>query len=432
MNEIAIIIKDIQEAKGPKQKMAVLEKHKDNLLLQKTLFVTYNRKFNYGISSPTIVKLRERAKTEEIAPTRFNTIFDLLEELNNNNINNLLRDEIVRFLQNNSELAWLYSGMIINDIAIGIGITSINKVIKNLIPTFGVQLAGGFKPELLNEGEYFTLTEKLNGIRCVALNTNEMTSRQGKTITGMSIQIEQLKELRKVVGEDYIFDGELIHRNDDNIEDNANFRRTTSIVNSDAETKPEIIYRIFDIITSSDFANKKSELIYSERRKKLDALSETIKELNLANIEIVPALYMGNEQDKIIDYLDEYVNKGKEGIMLNKNDSFYLCKRHSGILKIKKMKVVDLLVLDVVEGRRNMQGTLGAVIVDYKGFTVNVGSGFSKEQREMFWKYPEMIKGRIIEVQYFEETKSKNSDKLSIQFPVFKRVRDDKTEPSYN
>ena len=43
-----------------------------------------------------------------------------------------------------------------------------------------------------------------------------------------------------------------------------------------------------------------------------------------------------------------------------------------------------------------------------------------------------MIKGRIIEVQFYEETKSKGSDKLSLQFPVFRGLREDKLEPSYD
>ena len=117
--------------------------------------------------------------------------------------------------------------------------------------------------------------------------------------------------------------------------------------------------------------------------------------------------------------------------MLN-TDSPYECKRHKGILKVKKMQIVDLLVVDIVEGRRDMEGKLGAVIVEYKGNTVNVGSGFKLHEREEFWEDPSLIKGRIIEVQYFEETKNKYDNKLSLQFPVFKGVRYDKTEPSYN
>ena len=74
---------------------------------------------------------------------------------------------------------------------------------------------------------------------------------------------------------------------------------------------------------------------------------------------------------------------------------------------------------------------LGAFIVEYKNNVVNVGSGFSKLQREEFWKNKEMFIGSIIKVQYFEE--SQNADgKYSLRFPVFIELRPDKHEPSYN
>ena len=37
----------------------------------------------------------------------------------------------------------------------------------------------------------------------------------------------------------------------------------------------------------------------------------------------------------------------------------------------------------------------------------------------------------IVEIQYFEESKNQDG-KLSLRFPVFKKLRTDKTEPSYN
>ena len=95
------------------------------------------------------------------------------------------------------------------------------------------------------------------------------------------------------------------------------------------------------------------------------------------------------------------------------------------------MYTVDLRVKRVERGNGQNDDKMGHVIVNYKGYEVGVGSGFSKEQRIYYWEHPEEIIGKIIEIQCFEETKDKQGN-LSLRFPVFKRVRDDKEEESYD
>ena len=93
------------------------------------------------------------------------------------------------------------------------------------------------------------------------------------------------------------------------------------------------------------------------------------------------------------------------------------------------MQTVDLRVVDLFEGKGTFKGTLGGVVVNFKGSQVGVGSGFSNDQRNDFWQHPEKIFGKIVEVQYFEESKDKTG-KPSLRFPVFKQVRNDKNEES--
>lgn len=74
---------------------------------------------------------------------------------------------------------------------------------------------------------------------------------------------------------------------------------------------------------------------------------------------------------------------------------------------------------------------MGALICNYKGNEVQVGSGFTDMDRKRFWLHPEEVIGKIILVKYKEETKNKNGG-TSIQFPVFQGVRYDKDTESYN
>ena len=69
---------------------------------------------------------------------------------------------------------------------------------------------------------------------------------------------------------------------------------------------------------------------------------------------------------------------------------------------------------------------LGGVYVDYKGNKVKFGSGFSDKEREVFFNDPDLIIGKVIEVQYFEETENQKDDGVNLRFPTYKKVRDDK------
>ena len=116
--------------------------------------------------------------------------------------------------------------------------------------------------------------------------------------------------------------------------------------------------------------------------------------------------------------------------MLNK-DTKWKNKRNNGILKVKSFKHADILCTGVVEGDGKYKGTLGLIECDYKGYKLGVGSGFTDEQREYYWNHPQKIIGKIVQIKYKCETKNKQGG-ISVQFPIFEIIRDDKSEASYN
>ena len=95
------------------------------------------------------------------------------------------------------------------------------------------------------------------------------------------------------------------------------------------------------------------------------------------------------------------------------------------------MYTLDLRITGMREGSGEFADTCGALIVDYKGYEVGVGSGISKEERIEFWNNQEKYIGRVIEVQAFEQTQNKDGS-LSLRFPVYIRLREEGKDVSYD
>ena len=68
---------------------------------------------------------------------------------------------------------------------------------------------------------------------------------------------------------------------------------------------------------------------------------------------------------------------------------------------------------------------LSQVWIEHKGYKVKVGSGWSHEQRLQY--KDGSIVGKIITVQYFEETKNQEGG-ISLRFPTVKHVHGEKRE----
>ena len=147
-------------------------------------------------------------------------------------------------------------------------------------------------------------------------------------------------------------------------------------------------------------------------------------------LRVLPMLYYGTDQSKIDELLEQMVAEDKEGLMLN-TDVPYKRTRHKGILKIKRFYTMDLKIVGYEEGTGRLEGTLGALVLEYKGNTVKVGSGFTDEQRTELWNNREDIIGALCEVKYKEISSDKNTGLESLQFPVFVQMRFDKSEVSF-
>ena len=425
MLEVIKLFKQIQNTSSLNDKKAIISANKDNELFKKCLVFLLDGNVVTGISTAKIKK-EIWLDSYVLRLDTFEEVMDYLAENNTGTDLNVLTVQM--FIRANAEYRDFYEEMVTKKFRLGIDKKGVNKAIPNLIPTWDVQQAYPLDDKNMpKDGEWFALSQKLNGNNNGVLN-GKCISRQGKEFIGMSHIID---DINKLSFKDMFFNGELIRKNVDNLPDDANFQIGTGVINSDDTDKTCIKFVIYEMLPKEEFLNGESKLTYKQRRKTyLDPLAEEIEKLGLENIEVVPILYEGTDKSKIQEWLDKADDMGWEGCMLNK-DTKWKNKRNNGILKVKSFKHADILCTDVIEGDGKYKGTLGLIKCDYKGFELGVGSGFTDSQRDYYWNHRGEIVGKIVQIKYKGETKNKQGG-LSVQFPIFETIRNDKTEPSYN
>lgn len=428
MEEIIKIINNIKGESSRNGKEALLHKYKDNKTFVDILKFVYDPFIVTGISSK---KLNKRINTvyRTIIP---GDITKLMEYLKNNNTGKDGDIYVVQqFINEHEEFKGFITEIVCKSLKIGCTEKTINKVLgKNTIPSFSVMLAESYAKKSDKVKGDFTLTLKLDGNRLVAIkedNHVKFFSRKGQLIEGLF----QLEKEFLLLPDGYVYDGEVLLRNDDNLPSDELFRATQRVIRKDG-SKENVIFYMFDILPLAEFKNGKSKLTYEQRRKQLDSLKTSLEVTLSEYIDVLPALYQGNDASKIHEYLKMVVDQGQEGVMVNLNNGYYETKRTTSLLKVKEFHSAELECIGIEEGTGKYKGKLGRINVKFKDNICGVGSGFTDEQREYYWNNQNEIVGEIIEVQFFEESKDEKTNLPSLRFPVFKTVRFDKNVEDVN
>jgi DNA ligase-1 len=277
-----------------------------------------------------------------------------------------------------------------------------------------VALADKYDPKYVDfENENWFASRKLDGVRClIRKEGNEITaySRQGK-------EFETLKNVKddiaKIPG-DFVFDGEICLMDEDGNED---FQGIMKQIRRKDHTIENPKYIIFDCLTLEEFDTKKGSKSLFWRLDRISINYSIYKYISLLNQDLV------DDNEELLEMTKQAEISGYEGLMLRK-DCGYQGKRTRNLLKVKKMNDAEYKVVDatygpfrhVKDGKEIESIVLSAVIIEHKGNKVNVGSGFSFDQRKLFIQHPDEIIGKTITVQYFEESKNQNGE-YSLRFP---------------
>lgn len=423
------ICTELQNTSSTLEKQNILKRNESNELFKELLKFLLDPMIVTGISKKKIEKIDISMSDIPLCLYDIRNLFNYLKEHNTGTDNDIIMCKMA-MVYDKDELNDFIKSIITKSLKLGIDVKTANKVYgKDFIPVLDVMLGTSIEKCKIPQDTWFAISQKLNGSRCFYYK-GKLYTRQGKVYTGCEHIIKDIKNLisNHPILTDYVFDGELILK-DRSLGDSEAFQKGVGIANSDNENKEELKLVIFDMLPTKEFEAGISELTYSHRQGMLKSLDFEV--FNFENLSVVPMFYQGRDQSKIWEWLDYAEQNDMEGVMVNL-DTPYECKRTKNLIKVKKFYTLDLKVTDAVEGDGRLKGTLGALVVDYKGNTVNVGSGFSDAQRKEFWENKDDIIGRVIEVKYKEITKNKDTGLESLQFPVFVSLREQGKEVSYD
>jgi DNA ligase-1 len=417
-DQISQFIDEMKATSSTNDKKEIIRKY-DSQYFRQILKYTYHPFKKYYVTSDNL------KKHSDLIFDCHETLFQLLDDLNDRRITgNHAIAAVNGFIAKHPNHTELIYDVIDRNLKTRATTTLINSVLPGTIPTFDVALAMPYdektKKKVDFERDTWFMSRKLDGIRCISIFDNEgkvkFYSRAGNEFLTLGVLAAELETLKLV---NTVIDGEICLVDANGKED---FQGIIKQIGRKDHIIENPMYLAFDMLRMEDFLDGLSTETFGVRNGRL---LWTLTGKALTKVAHLDQIKVDGEDD-VVASMVTVREQGWEGLMLRK-DSTYLGKRSNEILKVKEMHDAEYLVLDVetavqrviVDGAEVEELMLKNAIVEHRGNRVQVGSGFSLEQRRFFRDNPGELIGKTITVQYFEETQDQHGNH-SLRFPVFK------------
>lgn len=425
--ELRQFVNEMNSSNSTNHKVEVLTKYQYHPFIKRVLFYTYHPYWNFGVTSANLKK-----RTDLIAPQEvYDDLFLMLDDFNERHMTGHSALQAAnRFIKDYEEWADLIYQIIDRNLETRATVTLINRVNPKFIPTFEVALAHDASKvkgvDLFDQSWY--ISRKLDGVRCICMvhgDSVRFFSRNGKEFHTLGKVAE---EIRRLGITDVVFDGEICLMNEDGSDD---FQGILKQIQRKDHTIENPKYWIFDILEHAEFSEEKESDLFSMR---IEWRPSQFNDFHGSEIlEVLPQIKIIDE-----DSFDEMKNISKDSNwegLIARRDAPYSSGRSKNMLKIKEFFDAEYVVTGaiigpqrvIVNGKEVEEMMLSAVTINHKGSQVQVGSGFTLDQRRHYYQNGGEIMEATITVQYFEETVDQHGNH-SLRFPVFKANHGKKRE----
>jgi len=420
LNKIQEFVDAQNSTNSNTDKLNVLKEYANDPIIRKVLEYTYNTFKQYYVTSETCKKRSDLVASKNV----YNDLFSLLDDLSIRYITGHTAIQAVNaFVGAYPESEELIFNIIDRNLKTRATASMINTVIPDLIPTFDVALAKAYDEKTQKKVKWsdgWFVSRKLDGCRCVCIIDGQGEPRFYSRVGNEFLTLDNLKpSIRQLGLINTVLDGEICMIDEKGNED---FTSIMKEIKRKDHTIEQPHYYIFDHLTIKEFESKVSTTKFGQRIANI----ESIVPNDLKGVSVLDQFMCAD--DMFVSLLEHSKNEGWEGLMLRKNTT-YKGKRSDEVLKVKSFIDAEYYVLDVendvnrviVDGAEVSELMLKNIIIEHKGNRVQVGSGFSHEQRRHYFNNPDQIIGKQVTIQYFEETTNQNGTN-SLRFPVIKAI----------
>ena len=182
--------------------------------------------------------------------------------------------------------------------------------------------------------------------------------------------------------------------------------------------QPGLFVMVFDAVPVDDWKAGKCDKPYIER---YTALKEAVLRTPTPSLIVASALDLVAPQG----FANAVVRQGGyDGAILRRKDAPWTtgASKNGEAIKVKPVKSLDLRAVDWFYGKGKHAGRAGGIVVEYRGVTTQVGTGFSDDERILIADLGTC--NQIAEIEFMELTADGK-----LREPRFKGWRHDKTEP---
>ena len=323
------------------------------------------------------------------------------------------------------------------DLRVGCSGKTFNKIWPGMVKEYPCMLASAYSEKALEEINFPAYSQtKMDGMRCnIIVHRDggvEVRSRQGKLFETHGVFDEEALKIRDYIDQHnegwfVVLDGELL-AHDSNMNplprqiSNGICNKANKGTITDLEAQ-KLTLVVWDYIPEPVFSGDVEDpLTYSER---YDMLYNLFCDEALSRFMLVETVDVANLDEARVHYR-EMIADGQEGTIVKDKSVGWSNTRSKLTVKFKEIKDIDLRVTAWNEGTGRNKGLLGALTAETEDgkIRVNIGTGFSDEQRKTFTE--EYVVGKIVEIEYNQRISSDGRDTDSLFLPRFIELREDK------
>lgn len=412
------------------EKEAILDKNRDNKILQEVFLLALNPMVNFYIK-----KIPQYNHTQFQAEASLGWALSELELLSNRTLTGNKGIEHLQYVLSSlsEDDAYVIERIISRDLRCGVQVSTVNKIWKDLVPDTpymrcsllkdmkNVDWAGGVYSQVKADGSFVYINHNEDG-------SVELFTRSGSQYDVDSPIFEQLvNDVRQFIPLGYQLHGEMLVEEGGDVlaRQTGNGILNSILKGGTVGVGQEVSVDVWDMIPISEFKTKN---VYSIKYNvRLSELADCIEHCNV--IQVIPTKIVFSMQEAI-DHYNECVNLGLEGTILKLPNAVWKDGTSKEQFKVKVEFEVDLEVISFNPGNGKNANTFGSLMckTSDEELIVNV-SGFTDDERLHLNSIRDEVNGSIITVRSNSIMKpSKEGGKYSLFLPRFIERRLDKTK----